>query len=205
MKKMFILGLLLIIPLAVRAEVSSSTQAIGAAADAKPQVEESLKLNESIKNATNGFYIEGLEITCTNGKRVYTIMNSAIGSTLTCANGNTNPYYNNVVDGTKGKSIENGSACTANENESTLYATRIYKFDCDYLAGSTDDNKKPYSTTPTPTTNSGNKDGDTTKDTGTTDNKETGVEDYFIALGTIGIAVTALLYVVDKKNVFKKI
>lgn len=182
MKKMFILGLLLIIPLAVRAEVSSSTQAIGAAADAKPQVEESLKLNESIKNATNGFYIEGLEITCTNGKRVYTIMNSAIGSTLTCANGNTNPYYNNVADGTKGKSIENGSACTADENESKLYATRIYKFDCDYLA-----------------------DGNTTKDTGTTDNKETGVEDYFIALGTIGIAVTALLYVVDKKNVFKKI
>lgn len=206
MKKMFILGLLLVMPLAVRAEVSSSTQAIGAAADAKPQVEESLKLNESIKNATNGFYIEGLEITCTNGKRVYTIMNSAIGSTLTCANGNTNPYYNNVADGTKGKSIENGSACTADENESKLYATRIYKFDCDYLAGSTDDNKKPYSTTTTTTTTkSGNKDGDTTKDTGTTDNKETGVEDYFIALGTIGIAVTALLYVVDKKNVFKKI
>ena len=60
-------------------------------------------------------------------------------------------------------------------------------------------------TTTTTTTNSGNKDGDTSKDTGTTDNKETGVEDYFIALGTIGIAVTALLYVVDKKNVFKKI
>ena len=32
MKKMFILGLLLVMPLAVRAEVSSSTQAIGAAA-----------------------------------------------------------------------------------------------------------------------------------------------------------------------------
>ena len=207
MKKMFILGLLLVMPLAVRAEVSSSTQAIGAAADAKAQVDESLKLNGSIKNATNGFYIEGLEITCTNGKRVYTIMNSAIASTLTCANGNTNPYYNNVADGTKGKSIENGSACTANENESTLYATRIYKFDCDYLAGSTEDNKKPFSTTTTTTTttNSENKDGDTSKDTGTTDNKETGVEDYFIALGTIGVVVTCLFYFVDKKKVFRKI
>lgn len=205
MKKMFILGLLLVMPLAVKAEVSSNTQAIGAAADAKSQVEESLKLNESIKNATNGFYIEGLEITCTNGKRVYTIMNNAIASTLTCANGNTNPYYNNIVDGTSGKSIENGSACTTDGNEQTLYATRIYKYDCDYLAGSTEDNKKPFSTTTTTTTKSGNKDGDTTKDTGTTDNKETGVEDYFIALGIIGIAVTALLYVVDKKNVFKKI
>lgn len=205
MKKMFILGLLLVMPLAVNAEVSSSTQAIGASADAKTQVEESLKLNGSIKNATNGFYIEGLEITCTNGKRVYTITNSPIGSTLTCANGNTNPYYNNIADGTSGKSIENGSACTTDGNEQTLYATRIYKYDCDYLAGSTEDNKKPFSTTTTTTTKSGNKDGDTTKDTSTTDNKETGVEDYFIALGTIGIAVTAILYVVDKKNVFKKI
>ena len=92
-------------PLAVGAEVSSSTQAIGAAADAKAQVDESLKLNGSIKNATNGFYIEGLEITCTNGKTVYTIMNSAIASTLTCANGDTNPYYKNIADGTSGKSI----------------------------------------------------------------------------------------------------
>ena len=46
-------------------------------------------------------------------------MNSAIASTLTCANGNTNPYYKNIADGTSGKSIENGSACTANKNEST--------------------------------------------------------------------------------------
>lgn len=205
MKKMFILGLLLIMPLKVKAEVTSSTQAIGASADAKTQVEESLKLNGSLKNATNGFYIEGLEISCVNGTRSYTILNEAIASSLTCSNGNTKPYYDIKADGTSGKGIANGSSCTVNENEGKLYATRIYKFDCDYLAGSTDDNKKPYSTTTTTTTNSGNKDGDTTKDTGTTDNKETGVEDYFIALGTIGIAVTALLYVVDKKNVFKKI
>ena len=205
MKKMFILGLLLIMPLKVKAEVTSSTQAIGASADAKTQVEESLKLNGSLKNATNGFYIEGLEISCVNGTRSYTILNEAIASSLTCSNGNTKPYYDIKADGTSGKGIANGSSCTVNENEGKLYATRIYKFDCDYLAGSTDDNKKPYSTTTTTTTNSGNKDGDTTKDTGTTDNKETGVEDYFIALGTIGIAVTALLYIVDKKNVFKKI
>ena len=43
------------------------------------------------------------------------------------------------------------------------------------------------------------------KDTGTTDNKDTGVEDYFIALGSIGIVVIGLLYFFDKKNVFKRI
>ena len=41
--------------------------------------------------------------------------------------------------------------------------------------------------------------------TGTTDNKDTGVEDYFIALGTIGVVVTCLFYFVDKKKVFRKI
>lgn len=202
MKKMFILGLLLIMPLKVKAEVTSSTQAIGASADAKTQVEESLKLNGSLKNATNGFYIEGLEISCVNGTRSYTILNEAIASSLTCSNGNTKPYYDIKADGTSGKGIANGSSCTVNENEGKLYATRIYKYDCDYVAGSTDDNKIQFTTT---TNSESNKDGDTSKDTGTTDNKETGVEDYFIALGTIGIAVTALLYVVDKKNVFKKI
>lgn len=208
MKKMFILGLILVMPLAVKAEVSSSTQAIGASADAKTQVEESLKLNGSLKNATNGFYIEGLEISCVNGTRSYTILNDAIASSLTCSNGNTKPYYDIKADGTSGKGIANGSSCTVNENEGKLYATRIYKYDCDYVAGSTDDNKIQFTTTTTSTTttNSGsNKDGDTTKDTGTTDNKDTGVEDYFIALGTIGVVVTALLYVIDKKNVFKKI
>ena len=202
MKKMFILGLLLIMPLKVKAEVTSSTQAIGASADAKTHVEESLKLNGSLKNATNGFYIEGLEISCVNGTRSYTILNEAIASSLTCSNGNTKAYYDIKADGTSGKGIANGSSCTVNENEGKLYATRIYKYDCDYVAGSTDDNKIQFTTT---TNSESNKDGDTSKDTGTTDNKETGVEDYFIALGTIGIAVTALLYVVDKKNVFKKI
>lgn len=208
-KLLFILSLLLVIPTVVSAEITSDTQGIGAHTDAKTQVEDQLKLNGSIKNATNGYYAEGLEIKCSNSKWTYTIMNDSIDSSLTCSNGNTNPYKNIVSDGTTGKSISNGGTCDG--TESVLYASRIYNYDCKYVNGSTPGSKVDFTTTTTSSTttaNSGtNKDGDTTttKATGTTDNKETGVEDYFIALGTIGVAVTALLYIIDKKNVFKKI
>ena len=57
-----------------------------------------------------------------------------------------------------------------------------------------------------PTTTTTNKDDSTTsKQTGTTENKDTGVEDYFINLGVIGVSVTVVLYILDKKNSFKKI
>lgn len=63
--------------------------------------------------------------------------------------------------------------------------------------------------TPTITFNSGSTSHyylcSTKSNTGTTDNKDTGVEDYFIALGTIGVVVTCLFYFVDKKKVFRKI
>lgn len=202
-KLLFILSLLLVMPTVVKAEITSTTQGIGAHTDAKTQVEDQLKLNGSLNNATNGYYAEGLEIKCSNSTWNYTIMNTSIDS-LTCSNGNTNPYKDIVSDGTTGTDITNGGTCDG--TESVLYATRIYNFDCNYVNGSTPGSKVDYTSTTTTTNNDTNKDGETTtKDTGTTDNKDTGVEDYFIALGTIGIVVTGLLYVIDKKNVFKKI
>ncbi len=199
MKKMFILGVLMLMPLVVSAKVTSDTKAIGASAGEKQNVEDSINLNDydEMKKATNGFYIEGLEISCVNGTRKLTIKNTTISNALVCANNNKNAYYDVISNGAN--NLKDGDSC--NVDEGTLYATRIYKYDCDYLAGSTDDNKKPFSTTTTTTkaTTGSN------KDTGTTENKETGVEDYFIVLGTIGIVVTVVLFIIDKKNVFKKI
>ena len=198
MKKMFILGVLLLMPLTVSAKVTSDTETIGAAAGEarKQEVKNSIDLNDydEMKKATNGFYIEGLEISCVNGSRKLNFINTKISNTLVCANNNKNAYYEIIGNGAN--SLKDGDSC--NPDEGTLYATRIYKYDCNYLAGSTDDNKKPFSTTTKATTT-------INKDTGTTDNKDTGVEDYFIVLGTIGILVTAVLFVIDKKNVFKKI
>lgn len=205
MKKMFILGVILLMPLAVSAKVTSDTKVIGAAAgdDVKQSVEDSINLNDydEMKKATNGFYVEGLEISCVNGTRKLTVKNTTISNALVCANNNKNAYYEVISNGAN--NLKDGDSC--NVDEGTLYATRIYKYDCDYLAGSTDDNKKPFSTTTTTTTTKATTTASSNKDTGTTDNKDTGVEDYFIVLGTIGIVVTAVLFVIDKKNVFKKI
>lgn len=287
MKKGLIMLALLMVPVAVSAQVPSNAESIGANTDAKSQVDESLKLNESIKNVTSGYYIEGIEVTCSNNKYVHTIYNESIKDTLTCANGNTAPYLDIKSDGTG--SVASGNDCNTTDK---LYASRIYLYDCRYTGNK--DNKQEFvannSVTVTANTglsftktdlegtittkqNTGNNlsvtcsgklcsmrlyitvaDGyeyigpsidncatisksedvdnpknlslkprftftssSTTKytlcsqatggnkDTGTTDNKDTGVEDYFVALGSIGIAVICILYVLNKKNVFKNI
>lgn len=282
MKKGLIMVALLMVPVAVNAQVPSNTEVIAANAGAKPQVESSMKLNESIKNVTNGYYVEGIEVTCSNNKYVHTIMNNEnIKTDLTCANGNTAPYLEMIGEGIK--SVPIGSDCNTSE---TLYASRLYNFDCRYTGNK--DNKTEFVTdnSVTVTANTGlsftktdlsgsittkqntgsnlsvtcggtacslqlsisvangykyigmSNDGCATiidnssksltptinfannstskytlcsqasggnKDTGTTDNKDTGVEDYFVVLGSIGIAVICMLYVLNKKNVFKNI
>ena len=282
MKKGLIMFALLMVPVAVSAQVPSNTEVIAANAGMKSQVEASMKLNESIKKVTNGYYVEGIEVTCSNNKYVHTIMNNEnIKTDLTCANGNTAPYLEMIGEGIK--SVPIGSDCNTSE---TLYASRLYNFDCRYTGNK--DNKTEFVTdnsvtvtantglsftktdlsgaittkqntgsnlsvtcggtgcslqlsisvangykyigmsndgcatiidnsskSLTPTINFANnstskytlcsQDSGGNKDTGTTDNKDTGVEDYFVALGSIGIAVICILYVLNKKNVFKNI
>lgn len=280
MKKGLIALALFMIPFAVYAEVPSDAQAVAANTEAKNTIDESLKQNGSLKNATKGYYIEGIEINCTNNKYNHTIYNESIKDTLTCSNGNTAPYLDIKSDGTE--SVASGNTCSETDK---LYASRIYLYDCNYTG--TKDNKTEFvsnkkgnitiianngvsftnntsesSGTLTFNENTGTKlsasctdkcelvlnlkissgykllgssrdncatiedvavknekirlgfDNNTNDsitlctqatNTGTTDNKDTGVEDYFIALGSIGIVVIGLLYFLDKKNVFKRI
>ena len=138
MKKGLIMFALLMVPVAVNAQVPSNTQVIGANAGAKSYVESSIKLNESIKNVTNGYYVEGIEVTCSNNKYVHTIMNNEnIKTDLTCANGNTAPYLQMIGEGIS--SVPLGSDCNTSE---TLYASRLYNFDCRYTGNK--DNKQEF-------------------------------------------------------------
>ena len=138
MKKGLIMFALLMVPVAVNAQVPSNTEVIAANAGAKSDVESSMKLNESIKNVTNGYYVEGIEVTCSNNKYVHTIMNNEnIKTDLTCANGNTAPYLEMIGEGIK--SVPIGSDCNTSE---TLYASRLYNFDCRYTGNK--DNKTEF-------------------------------------------------------------
>lgn len=138
MKKGLIMFALLMVPVAVNAQVPSNTQVIGANAGAKSDVESSMKLNESIKNVTNGYYVEGIEVTCSNNKYVHTIMNNQnIKTDLTCTNGNTAPYLEMIGEGIS--SVPLGSDCNTSEK---LYASRLYNFDCRYTGNK--DNKQEF-------------------------------------------------------------
>ena len=203
MKKLLFGISLLLVPFMVNAAVDATTPSRGAevASDAniKTQVVEDLKKNESINNVVKGYYIEGFSVDCKDGKNELKYMNDRLTTNLVCENGNKTPYINVIADGTS--SFANGSTCSAGETADYAYATKVLAYDCTLIDKDTDYVKPTEPTTPTT-----NKDDSTTsKQTGTTENKDTGVEDYFITLGVIGVSVTAILYVLDKKNSFKKI
>lgn len=215
MKKILLLLICLMNVVVVNAEVTATTPSIGAEVASDPTIESlvnaEIAKNGPLKNATKGYYIEGLSITCSTGKNTITYINKKLTTDLVCANKNANPYYNLLSSGTS--SFENGSACTSADNKPYAFATRVYEYDCAYVLGSGNE-KEDYVPTPAPEPDASNPSTDnttkpsannTTKPTGTTDNKDTGVENYFITLGSIGLVVIATLYIVDKKNVFKKI
>lgn len=207
MKKLLVYLAVLGMPLVVSASVAKDTPALGDAVkdreNIKELVEADLNKNESIKNASAGYYIEGLKISCTNSKNEILYMNDKLSSNLTCANGNTKPYFKVIASGTT--AFENASACL--DDGVYAYATRVSEYNCNYLMASDgtqgEEYKKEESTT-APSTKD-DVESTTTKQTGTTENANTGVEDYFLVLGIVGSALTALLYIVDKKNSFKKI
>lgn len=137
MKKGLIMFALLMVPVAVNAQVPNNAESISANSEAKSLVDESLKQNDSIKNVISGFYIEGIEVSCSNNKYVHTIYNESIKDTLTCANGNTAPYLDIKSDGTG--SVASGNDCNTTDK---LYASRIYLYDCRYTGNK--DNKTEF-------------------------------------------------------------
>ena len=206
MKKLLFGISLLLVPFMVNAAVDENQPVRGAAvadddkgATIKTDVENDLAKNESIKNVVKGYYIEGFSVDCKDGKNELKYMNDRLSTNLVCENGNKTPYINVIADGTS--SFANGSTCSAGETADYAYATKVLAYDCTLIDKDTD-----YVKPTEPTTTTTNKDDSTTsKQTGTTENKDTGVEDYFITLGVIGVSVTVVLYILDKKNSFKKI
>lgn len=213
MKKILFGIMVLLLPVLVNAEVTKDTKAIGTDiytdSTIENQVNSEIAKNSSLTNVTNGYYIEGLKVNCTNGKNQITYVNQKLTTSITCANGNNNPYNEVIANGAT--SFENSSSCTDSSNAPYAYATRVLAYDCAYILGEDKTSKVEYTANNNSSTNnntSNNNSGSsnpTTKPTGTTNNSNTGIEDYFIVLGSISLAVVGCLYFVDKKNVFKGI
>ncbi len=202
MKRNLLLLILLVFPVFVSAEGNIVGSTILDNDQIKNQVTSLMTSESSLSNVTKGEYVQGVGVTCKNGKNELTVLNG----TLSCQNGNSNPYMNKVGDGLS--SFASDSSCSDTSNTYYAYGTRVYEYDCSFTGTSPED-KKEYSVSNTATTTKVvNKDDDvttTTKATGTTENKDTGASDYFVVLTVIGVSLVSVLYVLDKNNVFKRI
>ncbi|MDO4377391.1 MAG: hypothetical protein Q4C38_04550 [bacterium] len=198
MKKLLI-SLLLIMPISVFAKVDQTTTTtiwnVKDEADAETKCLEAVKQNggSSISSATAGYYLECIKVSCTNSKNVHQKLNTyAVG----CANGNKNP--NAIIDaGAPSNELKAGASCT--ETGAYVYFTQKTFYNCSQNADNSD-----Y--TPSNPSNPGNKDDGTSN---TPNNNEespnTGVEDYYLALTASAAILIGGLFILNKKNVFKKI
>lgn len=199
--KKFVITCLLLLPMLVKADDKIIGASIIDNENIKAQVESIMTKENDLKKATKGILIEGVGVTCKDKKNEITILNGS----LSCENGNKNPYMYNTGDGLS--SYAKDAACEDTTNTYYAYGTRTYEYDCAFT-GNTPENKKEYAASTTTTTTAQSKDDVnkiTTKKTGTTENKDTGIEDYFAVLFTLGILVIGGLYILDKKNIFTRL
>lgn len=193
--KYLLIALLLIIPTTVLAEVKHDTPV--KLYDTKTECEAQLELNDANTNATNGYYLSCIEVTCLSSKVVHADL-APLNSNVTCANGNQNPYRE-LIDSAiaTGHGLELGATCSTDDQDEdylkTQYATRIDQFNC-----LLNRNGSTYT--------SGTVDSDPDEDKTTDEtNPQTGINTYYMVLGSTVIFLSTGLYIINKKNLFKKI
>ena len=187
---------LLTLPLFVFASIDENTQTskweVEAISNAKDlcMAEENKNVPSELSNGTSGYYLYCIEISCLNNLNVHTI-EKPLKDVLKCANGNILPKTLISSSGLTDLELKVGASCSNNG----IYAYAIEKvyYDCSKNIDDT-----PYvPTTLTSTT--------LIEDVTMVKSPETGVEDYFLVLGITTTILMVGLYIIDKKNIFKKI
>lgn len=197
--KYLLITILLLIPTTVGAEVNSDTT-VGLF-DTRDECVAKLELNGSNTNASNGYYLSCVKITCVNSSVAHDDL-EPLNDNVTCANGNTNPYREIIKSGiATNHGLELGATCSTDDQDEdylkTQYATRIDQFNCllnrngsSYTSGGTVD--------PDPDEDKDDKTKDET-------NPQTGIDTYYLVLGSTVVFLSTGLYIINKKNLFKKI
>lgn len=200
MKKCSYILILLILLFPIVADALVTDQTNVGIYNTRLECDEKLALNDATlnSNATNGFYLTCLKITCLNNSAEHENL-APILSNITCANGNTNPFISVRQSAiTDQAGLEQGATCSSDDQEegylAETYATVRYQFNClqNDLGGT-------YTTTTTtqPITQPNDNPG--------VESPPTGINTYYIALTSIVVILSVGLYIVNKKNLFKKI
>lgn len=213
--KLLALILLLVFPCVVFAtetEFKSTIWDVEDYDDAKTLCESAAEEGNRLNTNNNGEiqkYVQCVEIKCENSKIKHSTL-KPFSDTVTCSNGNSNPYAtvsDSGVTETETDLIE-GAACTAN-GTAVAYATEVISYKCGKTYNSNNEQVDFVTPEDTPTEKDDSEGGKS--DEGKTSNNDpakvtdTGVSDYYIALAGIAAVLGVGLYVLNKKNVFKKI
>lgn len=204
MKKFISILILLVLalPVVVNALVDDDTQ-VGLY-NTLAECNERLALNDATANsqATGGYYLTCLEVTCVADEVVHNDL-APFSENVTCANGNENPFLNIRQSGITLKSgLELDSPCSYDaESEyffENTFATVRYQFNCVQ-----DSSGGIYNSTSNNTGDNNNT--STSNNTDEVTSPETGINTYYIALASLAIILSIGLYIINKKNLFKKI
>ena len=147
-----------------------------------------------LQNGTDGFYLTCVKVTCTSGVQKHTYLQK-IDDVLRCTNQNTNPNLEILATAVDGPLAANATCAT---NGEVVYGTVKFHYQCG-LVGDTGGAFQP----PANQNNQNNQDNQTNNN-GTT-NPQTGINTYYMVLGATVALLSGGLYIVNKKNLFKKI
>ena len=164
-----------------------------------------LALNDEEENnsATNGYYLSCIAVSCTNNQVTYDEDVAPFEENVTCANGNNNPYVNIVRSAFSDYKLEDGAACTLTEGEDNYFnasfGTFVTQYNC-LLNGDGSVYKTSSNNNPPGGDQTGNN-----SDTDKEPNPKTGINTYYAVLGSSVVILSIGLYIINKKNLFKKI
>lgn len=196
--KYLLISLILMIPTVVEAEVNQDNTV--RLYDTEAECRAELAKNDRTANAsaTNGYYLSCKVVSCENDYISHNDI-EPFQDNVTCANGNPYPYKRLFATSISSEhALVNGAPCSLDEQdenyfEKIQYATFIDQYNCLLRA-----DESEYNTVPTTTTT-------TTAPSNNTTNPQTGINTYYIILGSTVVILSIGLYVINKKNLFKKI
>ena len=156
--------------------------------------------NNNSNVSGSNFYLACVKRTCESELvRHETLSETNILTQVTCANGNKDFYYQATINNnahTVGEHLP-GQSCAGDPDryDETPFATQRIAFDCNKKANGT---SFVSNTTTTTTTKNNNNNG-------TVPSPQTGIETYYLLLGSGVVLLSLGIYILNKRNIFKKI
>jgi hypothetical protein len=195
-----LLSLVLMLPVIVSAEVKHDTdiKLVGTREECLQELE--LNEDDDNKSASEGYYLSCIAVSCKNGLVSYDEDLEPFEENVTCANGNKNPYTYIVQSAFSQFELEENASCSLNEADENYFDAKFGTFVTRYNCLLNGDGSV-YKSTSNNDTGGNPTGGNSDKEP----NPQTGINTYYTVLGSSVVILSIGLYIINKKNLFKKI